>query len=482
MRKYLICIFALLCIASSLKAQELAASLFDIVKLAQVQSPQFKLAQTRKEVNSYEYINYKSNLKPQISLYGNAPVYSKQYTSVIQPDGSIQFLPVKQNYTNLGFSLSQEIPFSGGQLSLNTELSDFYDFKTRYNQYNGIPIFLKLEQPLFGYNELKWQKKIEPLKLDESNKEYVESLEDIAQQVTTLYFDVLDAKNNISIATNNLSNTESNYTLEKKRINLGTTTEDKILQLELQTLKSSQQLEKAKYDYQITELKLRTLIGKKDNGELNLDLPKAIPVLNINLDKAIEYVKRYNSDYVSFKRKKLEAERDVAAAKAAKQQINIVATFGYNRASESLGTVYGDPKNQQTLALGFNVPLVDWGRRNARYNTAMAQAKLIDYTNESSEASIIQEVTTLVNNIELLKNNISLAQKTDSVANRRFMIANNLYQLGKLTITDLNLAQNEKDDLKRAYFSSLRGFWESYYLLRKLTLFDFEKQVTLYEQ
>ncbi|MCC7525687.1 MAG: TolC family protein [Chitinophagaceae bacterium] len=456
-------------------------SLPEIIQLAKSQSPRYKLAQTQKEISYYEYLTYKSDFKPQVSLYGNAPVYGKQYTSVTQPDGTIQFLPIQQNLNNIGFSLSQQIPFTGGQLSLNTELNQFYDFQSKYNQFNGTPVFLRLNQPLFGFNALKWQKKIEPLKLEESKREYVHEMENIAQQATELYFNVLDAQSNKVIAETNLINTTTNLNIEEKRINLGTTTEDKILQLSLQSLKSRQGLEKAKYDLGVAILALTTFIGVKDITSVDLLIPELIPEVEVALEKAIEYTKKYRPEYIAFERKKLEAAREVAQAKAAKQEVNLTASYGLNRAGEHLGVIYSDPKDQQTFAIGFNVPILDWGRRKARYNTAKAIERLTTFTNDLDDATIVQEVTTLVSNIELLKSNIGLAKITDSVAARRYTIANNLYQSGKLSITELNLAQAEKDEARRSFISALRDFWNAYYQLRKLTMFDFVKQESLYK-
>jgi outer membrane protein TolC len=45
--------------------------------------------------------------------------------------------------------------------------------------------------------------------------------------------------------------------------------------------------------------------------------------------------------------------------------------------------------------------------------------------------------------------------------------------LGKITITDLNLAQEEKDKSVVKYLNSLGNFWMDYYTLRRLTLYDF---------
>jgi outer membrane protein TolC len=41
-------------------------------------------------------------------------------------------------------------------------------------------------------------------------------------------------------------------------------------------------------------------------------------------------------------------------------------------------------------------------------------------------------------------------------------------------ITNLNIAQQEKDNNRDAYVNSLKDFWLAYYELRQLTLYDFD--------
>jgi hypothetical protein len=45
--------------------------------------------------------------------------------------------------------------------------------------------------------------------------------------------------------------------------------------------------------------------------------------------------------------------------------------------------------------------------------------------------------------------------------------------IGKIGITDLNIAQNEKDNARRGYFDGLQTFWRNFFEIRKLTLYDF---------
>jgi len=46
--------------------------------------------------------------------------------------------------------------------------------------------------------------------------------------------------------------------------------------------------------------------------------------------------------------------------------------------------------------------------------------------------------------------------------------------IGRIQIDNLYIAQTEKDQALNQFVQSLRGYWVSYYRLRRLTLFDFE--------
>ena len=75
---------------------------------------------------------------------------------------------------------------------------------------------------------------------------------------------------------------------------------------------------------------------------------------------------------------------------------------------------------------------------------------------------------------------MNVTKVADDVAQRRYDIALRRYQTGNVTITNLNIAQNEKDSNKRAFYESLRDYWMAYYELRALTLYDFENGELLY--
>jgi len=51
--------------------------------------------------------------------------------------------------------------------------------------------------------------------------------------------------------------------------------------------------------------------------------------------------------------------------------------------------------------------------------------------------------------------------------------------IGKIGVSDLYIAQNEKDQALDAYVQALRSYWANYYRLRRVTLYDFVEKSAL---
>ena len=53
--------------------------------------------------------------------------------------------------------------------------------------------------------------------------------------------------------------------------------------------------------------------------------------------------------------------------------------------------------------------------------------------------------------------------------------------IGKIDLTDLNIAQNERDAAHRNFVESMRNYWQTYFGLRRATLYDFKEKKLLEE-
>ncbi len=461
-------------------AQELRFTLEDVIERAKNQSPSAKQAETRLENRYWQYRFYRSNYNPQLRLEGNVPDYNRDFFSNRLDDGTIVFQERVQINSRVNMGIEQPIPWTGGNVSINSNLSYFKDIDRDLRQFNTTLVNVRLIQPIFGFNDLKWDKMTEPLRYEESKREYVEQMEAISREATQRFFGYLDAQINYEIAQFNLANNDTIYKIEQGRYNIGTTSKDKLLQVELQLLRSQQDVVEAQLDRETSRLRLRAYIGLTEDVQIQLILPETIPEFDLDFMEALEYAKLNRSDYVQFERRRIEAEREVAQARAQRFQTNLVASFGYNNAGTELDGIAEDPNNQQRVNLTFNIPLIDWGRNKARMQTAMANMQLNDYVIAQDVQLFEQEILTQVRQFEVLRSQLEITQKSDEVAQERYEVAQNRYLIGKIDITNLNIALTEKDDARRSYINALRSFWTAYYDLRRLTLYDFVEDRLLY--
>ena len=461
----------------------LKLTLQQVVAMAKAKSIASKQATTVKEVKYWEWRTYQSNYKPQLSLSGNVPGYSKTFREVLQPNGTVEFQPVRYTNAALSLSLIQSIAKTGGTIFGTTQMQRFDDFDRGTKSYNGVPYAIGYSQPLLRFNPLKWDKKVEPLKYDESKQSYIESLEQIAINACDYFFDLLLAQVNYGIAETNLLNTQNILRIANEKFDMGKISRNEILQLNLELLKAQKAVGIARRDMEISTLNLRAYIGIQNTDNMALVLPEAVIQMSVDTAKVVAEAFENRSDAIGFVRRIMEAKRDVAKAKGENGlNATLTARVGFSKSAPSIGKVYDSPINQQAFQLELDIPILDWGRSKSRKKTAEAIQQFTEYAVEQDMQNFTQEIYTQVTLFDMMKEQLLLTAKADSIATEKYGIAKERYVLGNLSITDLSIAFQEADQAKQDYVYALKDLWSSYYQLRYLSLYDFEKnQKILYQ-
>lgn len=451
-------------------------TLQQIVQMAKDKSIASQQAVTSRETHYWEWRTYQSNYKPQLSLNGILPGYQKSYIQVVQPNGTIEFQPVHNNNSSLNLSFSQSIAATGGTIYGTSQLQRFDDFDRKNTLYNSMPYAVGYSQPLFQFNSLKWDKQIEPLKYNESKQAFAEDMEQIAVNAGSYFFDLLLAQVNLKAAETNLTNTQKILLIANEKYDLGKISRNEILQLQLELLKSEKAAGTAKRDMEIATLNIKAYTGMQGNDKIELIVPEGTIDMQLSTGKVLEEAYTNRSDAIAFVRKIAEAKREVAKAKA-NSGINasLIANLGFSKSASTVTKVYRSPQDQQLVQLQFDIPVLDWGRQKSRTKTAEANLKLTAYSVEQDKQNFTQEIVTQVTLFEMMKDQVKLAASADSIATEKYGIAKDRYVLGNLSITDLGIAFEEKDQAKRDYVAALRDLWSAYYELRYLSLYDFEK-------
>lgn len=480
MNRFILSFVLVLLCTLTFAQQKTVLSLEEVVRMAKNQSTAAILAETIRENRYWQYRTYKSNYVPQLALDGTLPDYNHSVTPVIQQDGTYRYPLVNRINSDLTLGLTQAIAPTGTRIFLNSSISRFDNLETKDKIYGGNPLEIGFQQPLFSFNNLRWDRKIEPLRYEESRRKFAEDQESISQRASILFFDLLIAQISLDIAKKNVESNDTIFKIAEGRYALGKIPENELLQLELNLMNSRQAVAQSELDFETSQLSLRSYLGLTDEN-LELVVPSFIPEFDVDEEIALQQARNNRQEAVAFNRRKLEAEREVARAVGdSGLDASLFGVFGLSNQSADFPGVYDNPGDQQRVRLGFFIPIIDWGRQKSRKRTAQANQKLVDFTVQQDIQNFDQEVLTQVKQFKMLKNQILITQKADEISQRRYDISKNRYLIGKISITDLSLALTEKDQAKRTYISSLRSFWDAYYNLRRLTLYDFASNQGLY--
>ena len=463
-----------------LKSQEKInrLTLEDVVYIAKQQSPDALMAKHRFRQSYWVYKTYKAEYLPSLRLDGTLPNINRSIDAVEQNDGTTEYIEKRFDNYSVDLSINQKVGFTGGQFFIRSGLrrnDNIFD-STSNTQYLSTPINIGYSQPLFQYNSYKWDKKIEPMKYMEAERTYLEDVEQISITSTNYFFNLLLAQIEKKISLKNLSNYDTLYNIAKGRFNLGKIAENELLQLELNLLKAQASVETADLYYENALFKLKSYLRIKNEEIIELIPPKETYHFKIPIEKAIFEAKNNTTDAIAFQRRLLQSQSRVNKSKMDNRfDADIYAIFGLTQTSQDFQSVYDNPLDQQQLSLGIHVPILDWGLARGKIKLAQSIQELERTSVEQEKIDFEQNIFLEVMQFKMQKNQLFIAAKADTVAQKRFDITQKRYMIGKVNdVLELNLAQIDNDNAKKAYFSSLKTYWNNYYNLRKLTLYDFK--------
>ena len=463
-------------LALPLQAQQ-RLTLADAVAMAQKQSYQARSAEGLRDAANLRFRAYTASLLPQLTLGGNLPVYNRSIIPVVQPDGSTLFRPQEQNTSNLTMTLSQRLPYTGGELYMNSSLQRVQvlgEHDTR--NWNSTPFLVGIRQSLLRSNSAAWDARERDLGVSVSDRQYIETREDIANQTTAAFFDYYAAQVALRNAQSNVATNDSLYILNQGRFEVGKIAENDLLQSELALLRVRNALDAAKLEHDRTLAVLRLQLNVPPGTLLEIIPPTSIPAITADTEVAVAQALRNRSQILSSELQGVTAARRVSEAKyntGFGAQVN--ASMGFNQSGQQMNAVYQDLREAQTVSVAVSMPIMQWGGRSASIQAARADASRAASDAQQSRQQIIQEAHFAALQLPQAERQLQLAAKADTVGQKRFDVANNRYQVSKIAINDLYQAQLEKDQALVAYVAALRGYWTAYYRLRRLTLYDFER-------
>lgn len=456
-------------------------TLQEVLDLAKEQSPRAIQAKHQFRAAYWEYRSYKAEYLPSVTFIGTLPGFSRQIVKHQNNEGVYSYVEENTNSISGGLTLKQNIGLTGGEVFIesNLERTDIFG-DNQTTSYLSVPIRIGFRQELFGFNQLKWNKKIEPLKYLEAKRNYLDALESISYEATGIFFDLILAQQNLVTAKLNYANSDTLYKIAKGRYNIGTIAENDLLQMELRFLNSGNDVNDAEVDLQLKKFKIKSFLGLNDQFDIELVIPNEFPKLTLNHEKVLAQAKQNNPLILSYERDFIEAQKRVAEAKAQRGfSASLYANYGLTKSAAVFDEVYVDPIDQQRVNVGVTIPILDWGLGKGRVKMAQSNMEVTRTVVQQKVIDFEQDVFLEVMRFNQQDNQLLIAAKADTISQLRYNVTKERFLIGKIDVLDLNVAQSERDQAKQKYIQYMRSYWQNYFNMRRRTLYDFENDKPL---
>ena len=472
-KRILIALLAILPLRLMAQEEKRTLTLSEVVEMAQNQSPDAVAARNTYESAYWTYRNYRADNLPMLSL-GSNPYLNRTTDYVTLGDGSVSYVRQNNVKTDLSLNVTQNVWFTGGTFQVSSTARRLDLLGTNNTTYNVQPLYLTYQQSL-GYNSLKWDRRIEPVRFREARKQYAETMELVAAQASRYFFDLASAQTNLEIALTNQAAADTLYRFALGRYHIGTITENELLQLEVNKLNEETNVLSAQISVDDAMDNLRSYLNIKNAATLAVVTDDNVPQFTVPLAEAMALAIENNPDIESMKRQRIQSESNLAYAKAnAGLKANIYLQLGLAQTGDDFRQSYNELLDEQYVSVSLSLPILDWGKGRGQVRVARSNLELTNTRMDQSMLAFEQNVQLVVKQFNIQARRVDIAHRTMETAAHRYDVARQLYVMGKSTILDLNSAISEKDSAYRSYVSSLANYWTLYYTLRSLTRYDFE--------
>ncbi|MBP5235694.1 MAG: TolC family protein [Bacteroidales bacterium] len=470
----LIAVAVLLAFPTLSEAQEMTLS--EVLSEARTRSVLALKAKSTFVSDYWAWRSYLASRLPSLSIYGELGNFNRYLNLLQNPETGEMVYVTSYNLQNtIGLGLSQNITATGGTLKLYSDLNRIDEFGDRSGKlWAAQPITLSYSQPLFGYNQFKWAKRISPKEYERAKRRYLESMEEVTLTAAGYYYGVMLAAKVYDASVTNYENTTRMLAAAKERIALGTVTRDQYLQLELRQLNDSVSINENMVSLKKARMQLNSLLGYDETVEVVPVLDEELPDLVMDYDLVYRKCNENSSFVLDNDIDILTAESDIARAKADRGiAVQLDARFGLTGSDPVLSKTYSGMLDQEVVGLSFSVPVFDWGLGKGKVKKAEAAAEVVRAQVAQAENDKRISLFTAVGQFNNQQQQCNVSRRAAAIAEERYGLVMEKFMAGTASVTDLNTARSENDDAMSKYINDLSSYWNYYYTLRKLTLYDF---------
>ena len=482
MRYINLCILACLLVVSSKAQQTVRLDLKQTIELANDSSLSAFRYQNMYLSGYWEYRSYKAARLPSLTLNLNPAQYYRYITQRYDSNTDMDVYREQQMFSaGAGLTIQQNFDLTGGTFYIESDLDYMRNFgDNKSTQFSSVPFRVGYSQSLLGYNPFRWDRKIEPLKFEKVKKEFIYNTELVSEEAVSYFFNLAMAQADYQMAKDNVESTDTLYNIGMQRHKIAAISRADLLTLQLDKVNAQNTLENAQIALKRAMFALVSFLNMDKDTQIEIELPGRPSAMEIPIDAALTMAKENNPNFLTQRQNVLVAEQTVDKARVESRfNASLNASIGFNQVADRFKDVYLRPLEQDLVSISVSVPLIDWGVRKGKYNMAKNSLNVAKITARQEEQSLEEEVTMTVGDFNIQQRLIQSAEEALDLAIMAYEQTRQRFIIGKADVNSLTLSLNRQQEAQKNYISALQNYWLNYYKIRKLTLFDFERGLSL---
>ena len=322
---------------------------------------------------------------------------------------------------------------------------------------------------------MKWDKRIETLKLTHAEKELAYGIETVSEEAVGKFFSLALAQDQLQMAEEYLTACDTIYAIAERRYKISSISKADLSILKLEKTNAQMTLANARIDQHRAMQELASFLRMGPDIEIELIIPDVVQDLQVNAAEAIQHARDNNPRYIESRQAITEALRDAEKARIEKNlNPGIDLSVSLNQIASTFPSAYMNLVPQDVAVLTFSMPLVDWGKRRNAYQSALSKVESAQRTEQEVIRDTELDVALTVADFNERKAIVETARQAFVIADDAYTQTMRQFISAQTSTYALTWALSCWQTARKNQIASLKNYWLSYYHLRRLTLYDFQ--------
>src|SRR5690606_27400712 len=328
----------------------------DLIDIALAESPELQLANIQYAISSLQYDRFATFLKPSLNINGQIPILNRAINVINLPDGQEEFVNQSTMRNRLGASLDYQLASTGGRIYVSSNIERLDVFKTDAFPYSKsyffTPVTIGIEQPLFQFNSIKWQKEILERQEDQTDARRVLEQESVVYAVVSGFYDLELIRRRMELTQSKIADSRSFIRIKEQLFERGSGSLAEMKQLALDTLQSDMEYQAIELEYAALNRQLLDLVGLEPQYHLVPVSTAEIYLPEVDLQTAIYQAIHNRARTSGIRLRMAESNRDIEEAEKDRGvSFHVSASLGLNNTAETFSGLQYNFLDRELLSI-----------------------------------------------------------------------------------------------------------------------------------